>query len=83
MYSPLTNKPTDEEHPSPTECMLYATANGESQTVANVDPKIVDADGCASYLHGEIVTYKGHRKGIAPSSSAGGGGVCGRATITK
>jgi len=58
----LTNYSTQVEDPSPGQHLLNPIANGEGQTVADVDAPVVDADGSASILMGEVVPNDRHGK---------------------
>ena len=69
MLNHLTNYSTQEEDPSPGQHFVYPIANGEGQTVADVDAPVVDADGRASILLGEVISDDGHGKGTATRGS--------------
>ena len=65
----LACQSADKEDPPPVQHLLNPIADSEGQTVPDVDAKVVDADGSASYLHGEVVSNERHGKGVASSST--------------
>ena len=64
-----TYESAEEEDPSPVESIHYAVPDGKRQAVPDVDTKVVDTDGRASQVGGEVVTNDRNGKRCTPSST--------------
>ena len=53
---PLTSQAADKKHPAPVQHTLNAVAYGKGQTIAYVDPEVVNADGRAPDFSGKVIS---------------------------